>query len=154
MRVPRRLQELRYEIRAATDVLRERLGRSPDTSELAAYLHVEPDEIIDCLCADSNFKSLGIEALERGEQHRGGDTPTDAGYAAVESEDAFDSLTRMLPPRLAQIVEMRYVHQMKQSAIAAELGVSQVQISRLLRQSIERLRPMLAHRASGVEASM
>ena len=60
----------------------------------------------------------------------------------------------MLPPRLAQIVEMRYVHQMKQSAIAAELGVSQVQISRLLRQSIERLRPLLAHRASGVEASM
>ena len=74
VRVPRRLQELRYEIRAATDVLSERLGRSPDTSELAAYLHVEPDEIIDCLCADSNFKSLGIEALERGDQHRGGDT--------------------------------------------------------------------------------
>ena len=67
MRVPRRLQELRYEVRAATEVLRERLRRSPDTGELAAYLHVHPDEIIDCLCADSNFRSLSLEQADGGD---------------------------------------------------------------------------------------
>ena len=147
LRVPRRLQELRYEIRAATDVLRERLRRSPDTAELAGYLHVEQDEIIDCLCADSNFKLLSIDAPEGGDHLDGDARASDVGYAAVESADAFASLGRLLPPRLAQIVEMRYVHEMRQSDIAFELGVSQVQISRLLRQANERLRPLLEHRS-------
>src|SRR5215207_2791400 len=66
IRVPRRLQELRYEMRAATEVLRERLQRSPDTSELAAYLHVSVDDIIDCMCADSNFRPQSLDAGEGG----------------------------------------------------------------------------------------
>ena len=64
----------------------------------------------------------------------------------VESADSFDELIRLLPPRLRRIVEMRYVEEMKQSDIAAVMGVSQVQISRLLRQAAARLRPVLAHR--------
>jgi RNA polymerase sigma-B factor len=148
VRVPRRLQELRYEIRAAVEVLRERLQRSPDTAELAAYLHVETDEIIDCLCADSNFRSLSIDHADGGENLLGDDArATDLGFAAVESRDAFDELTELLPERLRTIVRMRYVDEMKQSDIAAEMGVSQVQISRLLRHATDRLRPLLEHRS-------
>ncbi len=75
MRVPCRLQELRYEVRAATEVLRERLRRSPDTAELASYLHVHPDEIIDCLCADSNFRSLSLEQVDGSDNLLGDDVP-------------------------------------------------------------------------------
>jgi RNA polymerase sigma-B factor len=153
VRVPRRLQELRYEIRAATEVLRERLRRAPDTAELAAYLHVECDEIIDCLCADSNFKALSLDAPEGGDHIPADVRATDAGYGAVDSADAFASLLQLLPPRLARVVELRYVHEMKQSAIAAELGVSQVQVSRLLRQASERLQRVLEHRAQQADAS-
>jgi len=147
VRVPRRLQELRYEIRAATEILRERLRRSPDTRELADYLHVEVDEIIDCLCADSNFRSLSIEHGEGGENLLGDDArATDMSFAAVDSMEAFRELIGLLPERLRTIVEMRYVDQMKQADIAAQMGVSQVQISRLLRHATDRLRPLLEHR--------
>jgi RNA polymerase sigma-B factor len=152
IRVPRRLQELRYEVRAATEVLRERLQRSPDTAELAAYLHVEVDEIIDCMCADSNFRALSLDHVDGGENLVGEDgSKSDGGYAGVESADAFDELAQLLPPRLRRIVEMRYVQEMKQSDIAAAMGVSQVQISRLLRHAADRLRPVLAHREQRVD---
>jgi len=147
IRVPRRLQELRYEVRAATEVLRERLRRSPDTQELADYLHVAPDEIIDCLCADSNFRSLSIDHAEGGENLLGdSERSTESSFVTVESMDAFRELTGLLPDRLRRIVEMRFLDEMKQSDIAAEMGVSQVQISRLLRSAMERLRPLLEHR--------
>lgn len=147
VRVPRRLQELRYEIRAATDVLRERLRRSPDTNELAAYLHVSADEIIDALCADSNFRSLSIDHDDGGENMLGDDRrATEPGFADVESMDAFRELAGLLPERLRRIVEMRYIDQMKQSDIAEAMGVSQVHVSRLLRHAVDRLRPLLEHR--------
>lgn len=147
VRVPRRLQELRYELRAATEMLRGRLRRSPTTQELAEYLHVEVDEIIDCLCADSNFRSLSIDHPEGGENLLGDDgRGSDAGFTEVDSMESFRELTGLLPDRLREIVEMRYVDQMKQADIAQVMGVSQVQISRLLRHATERLRPLLEHR--------
>jgi RNA polymerase sigma-B factor len=147
MRVPRRLQELRYEVRAATEVLRERLRRSPDTGELASYLHVHPDEIIDCLCADSNFRPLSLEHADGNDNLLGDDVQsTDSGFAAVESADAFREVVATLPPRLRLIVELRYLDGMKQSDIGARLGVSQVQISRLLQQAMARLRVQLERR--------
>ena len=140
VRVPRRLQELRYEVRAASELLRERLGRSPTTPELAAYLLVTTDEIIDCLCADSNFRSLALDDVDAGRRDGGG---VDGGYAAIESGAAFEDLVARLPARLERVVVMRFVHQMKQTQIAAELGISQVQVSRLLRRAIELLRSEL-----------
>jgi len=148
IRVPRRLQELRYEIRAATEVLRERLRRAPDTQELAEYLHVDPDEIIDCMCADSNFTSLSIDHMDGGDRLLGNGAGSEVGYAAVDADDAFEELLRLLPSRLRRIVHLRYVEEMKQSDIAAEMGVSQVQISRLLRSAADRLRPLLQHRGA------
>jgi RNA polymerase sigma-B factor len=154
IRVPRRLQELRYEVRAATEVLHERLRRSPDTAELAEYLYVEPDEIIDCLCADSNFRSLSLDQLDRSDDRLADSAASDAvGYAAVETSDAFEELVAVLPERLRRIVVMRYVAEMKQSDIAAEMGVSQVQISRLLRRATDRLRPLLEHRGLLADAA-
>jgi RNA polymerase sigma-B factor len=150
VRVPRRLQELRYEVRAATEVLRERLARAPDTREVAAYLRVHPDEVIDCLCADSNFSALRIDA-GNGED-RLADAGSELGYAGVEATDAFEELLHVLPSRLRRIVRMRFVDQMNQSEIAAEIGVSQVQISRLLRHAHERLRDVLERRDTSLIA--
>jgi RNA polymerase sigma-B factor len=144
--VPRRLQELRYEVRAATELLRERLRRAPTTADLASYLHVDADEIIDCLCADSNFRSLSIDRVDGGETMLGDVAGRiDEGFADVEARESFRALASLLPTRLRRIVEMRFVDQMKQSDIAAVLGVSQVQVSRLLRHAAERLRPQLQY---------
>jgi RNA polymerase sigma-B factor len=151
LRVPRRLQELRYEVRAATELLRERLRRAPTTADLAEYLHVDADEIIDCLCADSNFRSLSIDRADGGESSLGeGMGRVEGGFGDVEARESFRQVAALLPTRLRRIVEMRFVDQMKQSDIAAVLGVSQVQVSRLLRHATERLRPQLEHRGAAV----
>ncbi|MET0578528.1 MAG: sigma-70 family RNA polymerase sigma factor [Ilumatobacteraceae bacterium] len=148
VRVPRRLQELRYEIRAATEVLQERLHRSPTTPELAAYLHVDQDEIIDSICADSNFRSLSLDHEDSDSLpgRRGGSV--DDLYDDVDALDAFHEIAGLLPERLRRVVEMRFIEEMKQSDIAHELGVSQVQVSRLLRSANRRMRLLLEHRAS------
>jgi RNA polymerase sigma-B factor len=145
VRVPRRLQDLRYEIRAATDVLRERLSRSPTTAELAEYLYVDVDEIIDCLCADSNFRALSIHRDDAGEPPPAERGTPERGYDEVEAAHAFRDAACRLPGRLRRIVEMRFVDELKQSDIAAELGVSQVQVSRLLRRATSRLEVLLEH---------
>ena len=143
--VPRRLQELRYELRAATDILHERLRRSPTTGELAEYLHVQPDEVIDCICADRNFRSLALDAVDGGRIRDGG-AAADGAYGQVESDQAFAELVATLPVRLRRVVEMRFIDEMRQTDIAEVLGVSQVQVSRLLRNALARLRMVLEHR--------
>jgi RNA polymerase sigma-B factor len=142
VRVPRRLQELRYEIRAASEVLSDRLRRSPTTAEVAEYLLVTVDEVIDSLCADSNYRSLSLDTAAR--RVPCVDDTARGEYHEVESSATFEELIGHLPEGLRRVVVMRYVHEMKQSDIAAELGVSQVQVSRLQRRALELLRPRVA----------
>ena len=137
--VPRRLQELRLEIRAANELLHHRLGRSPTTVEVAEHLHVDVDEIIDAIAADRCYQRVSIDE-RRGE--RGPAGSSDDAFGAVESSDAFRELVARLPPRLRRIVEMRFVEERTQADIAAEIGVSQVQVSRLLRKAMDRLRQL------------
>ena len=132
VRVPRRLQELHYEVRAAIEVLRERLSRAPTTAEVADYLHVDSDDIVNSICASSNFRPMSI-FQENSLDLLGDGTTDDPGFGTVEDVDAFQRLLDRLPEKLRAVVAMRFVEQMKQSDIARELGVSQVQISRLLR---------------------
>ena len=139
--VPRRLQELRLEIRAANELLQHRLGRSPTTVEIAEHLHVNADEIIDAIAADRSYQRVPID--ERRSDHlAAAATFSDDAFVAVESSDAFHELVARLPVRLRRIVEMRFVEERTQADIAAEIGVSQVQISRLLRKAIDRLRQL------------
>ena len=146
MRVPRRLQELRYEVREATAVLQERLRRSPSTGEVAAYLRVDTDEILDCLCADRNFRSLSLDVGAADSPGRDPTGSDEVAYDHIDSADAFAGAIKLLPDRLRRVVEMRFIEQMKQSEIAEVLGVSQVQVSRLLRGALERLRLLVEHR--------
>jgi RNA polymerase sigma-B factor len=64
----------------------------------------------------------------------------DHGYDATEARLTVDRLLDTLPDRDRRIVEMRFIHGMTQSEIAGEVGVSQVQVSRLLRAALERMR--------------
>ena len=137
--VPRRLQELRLEIRACSEVLNHRLGRSPTTVEIAEHLHVDVDEIIDAIAADRSYQRVSFD--ERwSDRLAGSASSSDDAFGAVDSSDAFRELIMRLPVRLRGIVEMRFVEQRSQADIADEIGVSQVQVSRLLSKAMDRLR--------------
>jgi RNA polymerase sigma-B factor len=144
IRVPRRTQELRLQINHVTDELTHALGRSPTVADLAARLGASEEEIIEGLDAGHAYRTLSLDAPTGGD----GDGTTalgdliggaDADLEQVELRETLRPLLATLPERLQQIVTMRFFGNLTQLQIAAELGLSQMHISRLLREALTRL---------------
>ena len=147
--VPRRLKDLRYDVAAATEVLREQLRRAPTTAEVAGYLRMSRDEVEDCIAAGSNFRALPID-LPTGEE-RAGANLRDAAWeerivAHLDASSELAELLEQLPVRLRNVLVMRFVEERKQTDIAGEIGVSQVHVSRLIKQALVTLRAVADRR--------
>ena len=141
VRVPRSVQELRYRVHWSVAELGARLKRSPRPAEIAEHLGVSVDHVLEALCADENYRPRTIEPTgdERGAADVIADH-SDPGYRAVDADDGFTRLVERCPPRLRHVLELRFVDGLKQREIAASMGISQVQVSRLLRQALATLR--------------
>jgi RNA polymerase sigma-B factor len=147
IRVPRRLQELRISITAATADLTQELGRSPMVSELARKLGVTDEEIIEGLESSNAYSTLSLDAPDSGDDSAlsmidviGGD---DEALEHVENRETIKPLLEQLDPREKHILTLRFFRGMTQSQIAAEIGISQMHVSRLLTRTLERLRTSL-----------
>lgn len=144
--VPRRLQELRIDIARATDELFQRLDRSPTPAELAEHLGMEEDEILEGLVAANGYTAGSIDLpLDDGGDNSSetlGDRlgAPDKELEIVENVQALKPLIEQFDERDRRILQMRYVDEMTQSEIGAELGVSQMHVSRLLSRITARLR--------------
>lgn len=149
--VPRRLKDLRYEVSAATDMLRERLRRSPTSAEVADYLGIARDEVEDCITAGSNFRALPLDR-PNGEPRTGGgledDTWEDRLVGELVARTDLVELMTTLPERLQRVLVLRFVEERKQSDIATIIGVSQVHVSRLLQRAVRDLRELAARRST------
>lgn len=142
IRVPRRVQERYLSLRPARDVLAQRLGRPPSAAELAEYLGASIDEVLEALEASSAYRSASFDpAVDEHAVRRG---PDDGDLAAsVATTVTVRTLLERLPVRERTIVYLRYFGGLTQEEIAAEVGVSQMHVSRLLRRSLEQLRDHL-----------
>jgi len=140
--VPRRLKELRTKVFAAIDDLEQRLERSPTPDEVAALIGIDRETVLETLLANQVYRSSSLEAA----RESSGD-----GVEAllVESEASGDQADRRLEAveairslgeRDRQIIYWRYFEECTQSEIGARLGVGQVQVSRLLKSALARLR--------------
>jgi RNA polymerase sigma-B factor len=144
VRVPRRLQELRLEITKATSDLAQQLGRSPTVADLASHLSVSEEEIIEGLDSSHAYRALSLHAPVAGEEATTelvdllGDVDRD--MENVEDREALRPLIAKLPVREQKIIAMRFFGNMTQSQIAAELGISQMHVSRLLSHALGVLR--------------
>lgn len=150
VRPPRRLQELRSRIGPAEEDLRQELSREPMAAELAERLDVPLADIHEVRRASDNYHALSLDAPPPGED---GDNWTRSvadlhGHAAadVDTMDAVLDITAV-GPLLAEldardqlIIAMRYYSGCTQQQIAERIGVTQMQVSRLLAQVLERLR--------------
>jgi RNA polymerase sigma-B factor len=143
MRVGRRTQELTLEIATVTAELSQRLGRSPTTDDLAEALHLPTDVIVIALGAARSYRTSSLNT-----SHSGADDTelsetigqNDPGYALVEDNVLLQPLFAGLPPRERRILTMRFFGDMTQAQIAEHTGISQMQVSRLLKRSLSRLR--------------
>ena len=142
LRLPRGLQELCMRLDAATQALTKRNGRLPTPAELAEHLEVSVEEVLDGLEAASARNTKSIDAPVAADDSAelsivdtiGGEDP---GYDAVESQLAGE--TADLDEREVRVLRMRLGKDMTQAEIGEQLGLSQMQISRISRQAIWKL---------------
>ena len=143
--VPRRMQELSGAIRSVEAELTQRLERHPSVQDIAGQLGVTAEEVIDALEAARSYSTLSLDrpvAFSEGgtstlEDQLGNDDP---GMDLVVDREALKPLLAELSERDKRVLLMRFFRNMSQSEIGAELGVSQMQVSRILSRVLGRLR--------------
>lgn len=150
VRVPRRYQEGRAELSHAVATLSQRLGRPPTMPEIAAELKLQIGDLADVMEAAEAYKVLSLDMPGKAdEQGTLADTlgTADDGLDAVVDHESLKPLLGELPPRELRLLLLRFFGNRTQAQIAAELGISQMQVSRLLSATLARLREsMLADR--------
>jgi RNA polymerase sigma-70 factor (sigma-B/F/G subfamily) len=141
--VPRRLHELWVQVNSATEDLTTAFGRTPTTAEIAERLRITEEEVLSCIEAGRSYHATSLEAAQEGDglpgllDRLGYEDPALDG---VEHRDLVRHLLVQLPEREQRILLLRYYSNLTQSQISAELGVSQMHVSRLLARSFQRLR--------------
>jgi RNA polymerase sigma-B factor len=143
MRVPRRAQELNSRMRAVTGELTQRQGHHPSAAELADHLELGVDEILAAVTASQAYRLVSLNAPHHGADDLGAIDligAVDPGFARVDDRLALRLLLATLPRRERRILTMRFYRGMTQKRIANEVGLSQMHVSRLLKQSLAQLR--------------
>ena len=143
MHVPRRLKELSGRLSRMLDELTTELGRSPTVAELAEATGVEEEDVIDALDSAHAYSTRSLQAPfdDEGEDNLFDKLGVEEqGYADVEDGSIVSAGLEALDGRERRIVELRFFDEMTQSQIAAELGISQMHVSRLLRRALGTMR--------------
>jgi RNA polymerase sigma-B factor len=149
IRIPRRISQLQSAVHECTSELTQRLGRAPRPSELAARLSVPLDDVIEVLQAHHAAYPASLDEPAPDDDRPGrarlavlGDV--DHGIDLVDDRLAVVPLLADLPDRERRILQLRFFHDMTQTEIAAQTGISQMHVSRLLSRTLGLLRNRLA----------
>ncbi|MEV4756376.1 SigB/SigF/SigG family RNA polymerase sigma factor [Micromonospora sp. NPDC049559] len=143
IQVPRSTQELARELVTAAEELTQRRRRTPTSAELAAHLHVAVDKVRAAISARHAYRPTSLNAPHpagAGVDLIGIIGGSDPQYARVDDQLTLRQLLAALPLRERRILSMRFDEHMTQTQIAAEIGVSQMQVSRLLKRTLAELR--------------
>lgn len=146
VRPPRRLQELRTAAGAAAAAITQSHGRQPTVEELAAALQEPADQVREALVASRDLRLASLDAaLEADATTSLGAVlgVEDAGYDTVVDLLSTRTLLSSLSERDRRVLVLRYHRGWTQARIAAEVGVTQVQVSRLLARMLSGVRAAL-----------
>ncbi|MCH6471514.1 sigma-70 family RNA polymerase sigma factor [Sinomonas terrae] len=149
VRPPRGIQETRLKVNAARPRLAQALGHQPTTLELSRELGVGPADIAEAQLADASLIADPIEHLDSPADTEGRPLPValaaeDPGFEHVESLHALAGALREASEQDRELLHMRFGQELTQDEIAQRLGMSQMQVSRLLRRLLDRLRRRMA----------
>jgi RNA polymerase sigma-B factor len=144
VRVPRRVQELHLELGAAVGELTHELHRSPTISELATRIGASIDDVLQAMDAGHAYRSDSLDApVSVGSEasslssHLGEE---DSALSELVERTEIASLLATLPERERTIIVLRFFAGLTQSEIAERVGISQMQVSRLLTRTLDALR--------------
>lgn len=148
VKVPRRLQELSFKVNQAIDALTRDLQKSPTVEEIAAYLDVTQDEVLEAMETSEAYNFVSLE----GDRSSSGDDSfsileyigkDDRLLAIVEDRTTLAAALRHITPQEQRILYLRFFRGLTQTEIARQMGISQMQVSRLLRKTLKSLREEL-----------
>jgi RNA polymerase sigma-B factor len=146
VRVPRQLQERVLAIGTAVGPLSQRLARSPSAKEIADETGFTEEEVLEALEADGAYGTTSLEPAADTGSSRGdtsmrlADEPEERPDQLVERRVLAASLVEHLSERERLIVDLRFNRGMTQSQIAERIGVSQMQVSRILTRALATMR--------------
>lgn len=144
VRVPRRLKDLHYRVSRQLESLTATLARSPTIAELAAAIGVEQEEVVEAIEAGRAYASRSLSSAIDGDDSGEFELidvleDEELGYENVDNRQLLGPGMRSLDPRERLIVHLRFVEGLTQSQIAAQVGISQMHVSRLIRRALEQL---------------
>jgi RNA polymerase sigma-B factor len=145
VRVPRDLQELALKVDRAVSELSLDLHRQPTVEEIGAKVGADEEDVLEALEASGAYKATSLES-PRGSEEESGDTLGDTlgteehGFALAEDRATIEHLMRSITPREREVLHLRFAEDLTQAEIGERIGVSQMQVSRIIRQSVGRLR--------------
>jgi RNA polymerase sigma-B factor len=147
VRVPREIQELNVKLQKTIDDLTTKLGRSPSVEELAESSGANQEQVLEALESSAAYSTLSLSEPGRPDD----DAPepmdvvgtTDEEFARSDERMTLATGIRRLPPRERSILHLRFFQGLTQSEIAQRIGISQMHVSRLIRDSLERIRSEL-----------
>ncbi len=145
VRVPRDLQELALRVDREVAALSRELHRSPTVAEIAAATETGEEQVLEALEAAGAYRATSFDA-PRGAGDEAGDTLGDAtgtdeeGFDLAEDRATLDRLLDTVTAREREVLRLRFEEDLTQAEIGERIGVSQMQISRIIRQSLSRLR--------------
>jgi RNA polymerase sigma-B factor len=144
VRVPRDLQELAVRVERVGEELSRTLGRAPTPSEIAESIGATDEQVLEAREAAGAYRAVSLDRPRDDEEDDGGISDAvgieDPGFRLAEASATVERLMRVLTDREREVLRLRFEEDLTQSEIGERVGVSQMHVSRLIRQSVARLR--------------
>jgi RNA polymerase sigma-B factor len=144
VKVPRAVKDLQLRVNKATAKLAQRYERAPTATEIAEYLEVDREQVVQAVIAGSNYSTLSTDmpATRDDDSSSFGDGmgDEDAGYEKVLDVETVRPLIAALPDKQRTVLTLRFFEDMTQTQIAERIGCSQMHVSRLLAKALDTLR--------------
>jgi len=144
VRVPRDLQELSVRVDRVAEEMSCDLGRAPTPTEIAANIGISTEQVLEAREAAGAYRAISLDRPRDDDEDGDGMSETmgveDPGFRLAEDAATVERLMGVLGEREREVLRLRFAEDLTQSEIGARVGVSQMHVSRLIRQAVARLR--------------
>ena len=144
VRVPRDLQEMAVRVERVSEELSRGLGRAPSPGEIAEHIGATTEQVLEAREAAGAYRAVSLDRPRDDEEEGEGMADAmgvdDPGFRLAEAAATVERLMGVLSDREREVLRLRFEEDLTQSEIGARVGVSQMHVSRLIRQAVTRLR--------------
>jgi RNA polymerase sigma-B factor len=144
VRVPRDLQEMAVRVDRVAEELSRTLGRAPTPAEIGTHIGATTEQVLEAREAAGAYRAISLDRPRDDDDEDAGMADTmgveDPGFGLAEDAATVERLMAVLSDREREVLRLRFAEDLTQSEIGIRVGVSQMHVSRLIRQAVARLR--------------